>query len=136
MYKDPLAPEVMAPDSQHHGDIIQLSPVETHQLISEADLWELALTLMTLVVTAKAQVTGICKMFAFSTSEPLGPIQQADPIPGRQVFQLPVNIPMALPVQIDSVMEMVSFCGCFNHAVKKGPTRSAYMGHKVKLANQ
>ena len=39
---------------------------------------------MPLVVTAEAQVTDTGKKFAFSTGGPLGPIQQADPIPGRQ----------------------------------------------------
>ena len=67
---------------------------------------------MTLVVTAKAHIAGICKEFSFSTDEPLGPIQQADPIPGRQVLQPPINVPMEFLIQLDSVMEVVSFHGC------------------------
>ena len=136
MHKDPLALEVMASDGQHHGDTIQFSQIDTHGMISEADFWELALTPMTLEVTDKSQVAGICKQFAFSTGEPLGPIQQADPIPGRQVMQQPVNVPTELLIQIDSLMEMVSFHACFNHVAKKGSTRSAHMTHEVKLAHQ
>ena len=91
---------------------------------------------MTLVVIAETQVTGICKVFAFNTGEPLGFIQQAHPIPDRQVLKPPVNVPMELLIQLDSVMEVVSFHGCFNHATKKGSTRSAHMTHEVKLVYQ
>ena len=106
---------VMALDSQHHGDTIQFSRVVTHELISEADFWELALTPMTQEVTAKSKVTGICKRFTFSTGDPLGPIQKADPIPGRQVLQPPIHMSndRTPHVQLDSVMKMVSFHGCF-----------------------
>ena len=136
MHKDPLALEMMAPGSQCHGKTIHLSPVDTHELVSEAEVWELALTPVTLEVTAETQVTGICEQFAFNAGEPLSPVQQADPIPGRQVFQPPVNIRMELLGQIDSVMEIVSFCGSFNHVGKKGSTQSAQRTHKVKLAHQ
>ena len=84
----------------------------------------------------KAYVTGICKKFTFGAGEPMGPVYYADPISGRQVLQPPVNVPMGLLIQLDSVMEMVSFHRCFNHAAKKGPIRSAYMANKVKLACQ
>ena len=71
MHKNPLAPEVMPPDSQSHGNAIQLSPVDTHELISEAGFWEFALTPMSLEVATKAYITGICEKFALCTGEPM-----------------------------------------------------------------
>ena len=119
MHNDLLGLELMAPDSQHHNDIIQFSPVDIHELIPEVDSWELALTPMTLEVTAETQVAGICKKFSFSTGDPLGPIQQAEPIPSMGVLQPPINVLMELLVQLDSVMEMVSFLWMFQSCSKE-----------------
>ena len=54
MHKNPLSPEVMPSDNQSHGNAKQLSPVDTHELISEAGFWELALAPMLLEVTAQS----------------------------------------------------------------------------------
>ena len=54
MYQDPLAPEMVPPDSQSHGNAIQLSPVDVHDPIPEVGFWEFALTPVTLEETAKA----------------------------------------------------------------------------------
>ena len=70
MHKNPLATEVMPLDSQSHGNTIQLSPVNTHKLISEEGFWEFTLTPMSLQVTAEAYITGICEKFALHTGEP------------------------------------------------------------------
>ena len=40
-------------DSQSHGDGIQLSPVDAHEPVLEAGIWELALTPVSLKVVPK-----------------------------------------------------------------------------------
>ena len=61
---------MIPPDSQSHGNAIQLSPVDTHEFISEAGFWEFALTPMSLEVTAEANVTGICEKLTLRAGEP------------------------------------------------------------------
>ena len=63
--------EMMSPDSQGRGNAMQLSPVDTYELISEVGFWEFALTPMSLEVTAEAYIAGICEMFALCAGEPM-----------------------------------------------------------------
>ena len=60
-----------SPDSQSHGNAMQLSPVGTHELVSEAGFWEFALTPMSPEVSAKAYITCICEKFPLCTGEPM-----------------------------------------------------------------
>ena len=71
MHKDPLAPEMIPPDSQSHGNAIQLSPVDTHEVISEVGFWEFALTPMSLEVAAETYFTGICEKLTLHAGEPM-----------------------------------------------------------------
>ena len=45
------------------------------------------------------------------------------PIPCSQIAQPPVNVPIKLLIQLDSVVKMPSFHGCFDHMVKEGSAR-------------
>ena len=71
MNQDPLAPEMVPPDSQSHSNAIQFSPVDTHGPIPEAGFWEFALTPVALEVTTKAYVTGICEKLTLYAGEPM-----------------------------------------------------------------
>ena len=72
MYQDPLAPEIVPPDSQSHGNTTQLSSVDVLELIPEAGFWEFALTPVALEVATKAYVAGICEKLTLCTDEPMG----------------------------------------------------------------
>ena len=48
-------------------------------------------------------------------------------------MQPPIDVPMKLLVQLDSVVKVSSFHGGFDHAMDEGSTRSANVAHKVKL---
>ena len=74
MHKDPLTSEMMSPDSQNHGNAIQLCPVDTHEFILKVGFWVFALTTISLEVTAKAYITGICERFELCTGEPMQPV--------------------------------------------------------------
>ena len=91
---------------------------------------------MALEVAAKAYVTGICGKMTLCAGEPTGLIQKADPIPGGQILQPPINIPMEFLIQLAPVAGVPSFHGCFDHAVKEGPTWPADLAHKMKFAYQ
>ena len=71
MYQDPLAPDMVPPDSQSHGNAIQLSPVDTHEPILEVGFWEFALTPVALEVASEAHVTGICEKLTLHAGEPM-----------------------------------------------------------------
>ena len=71
MHKDHLASEMIPPDSQSQGNAIQLSPVDTHESISEVGFQEFALAPMTLEVAAKAYIAGICEKLTFHPGEPM-----------------------------------------------------------------
>ena len=43
---------------------------------------------------------------------------------------------MKFLIQLDPVVEVLSFHGHFNHVVKEGPTRPANVVHKMKFAYQ
>ena len=60
------------PDSQSHGNAIQLSPVDAHEPIPEMVFWEFALAPVALEVAAKAYVTGICEKMTLHAGEPMG----------------------------------------------------------------
>ena len=62
---------MISPDSQGHGNAIQLSPVNTHESISEAGFWEVAQTPMALEVAAKGYVTGIHEKLTICAGEPV-----------------------------------------------------------------
>ena len=62
---------MIPPDNQSHGNAIQISPVDTHEFISEAGFWEFALMPMTLEIAAKAYIAGICEKLALHAGESL-----------------------------------------------------------------
>ena len=134
MHQNHLALELLPPDGQSHGDSIELSPVDAHEPISEAGIQKLTLTPMFLKIATKAYVTGIGEELAFSTGEPVGLIQQADPIPCRQIGQPSLDIPMKFLIQLDSVVEVPSFHGCFDHMAEEGSTRPENPAHEVQFA--
>ena len=136
VYQDPLALELIPPDSQSHGDGIQLSSVDAHEPVLEAGIWELTLTPVFPEVAAKTHVTGISEELTVHAGKPVRLIQKADLISCQQIVQPPINIPMKFLVQLDSVVEVPSFHGCFSHMMEEGSTRPANMAHKVKLAYQ
>ena len=51
-------------------------------------------------------------------------------------MQPPIDVPVKLLVQLDSVVKVPSLHGGFNHAMEEGSTRPANMAHKVKFAYQ
>ena len=91
---------------------------------------------MTLKVAPKANVAGISEKLTFHTGEPVQFIQKVDPIPCGQILQPPINVPTELLIQLNSVMEVSSLCGCFGHMMEEGSTRSTNTAHKVKFAYQ
>ena len=58
--------------SQSHGNVIQLSPVDAHELILEVGFWEFALTPVALEVAAEAYASGICEKLTLCAGEPTG----------------------------------------------------------------
>ena len=60
------------PDSQSHGDTIQLSPVDAHEPILEVGFCKFALTPVVLEVAAEAYITGICEKSTLHSDEPMG----------------------------------------------------------------
>ena len=74
MHKNSLSLEIMSPDSQSHGNMIQLSQVDTHELISKVGFWEFALAPLSLEVTAEAYIAGIYEKFILSAGKPMSPI--------------------------------------------------------------
>ena len=99
-------------------------------------IWECALTPVSLKVAAKAHITGISEELTFCAGESVRLIQKADPIPCRQIAQPPINIPLKFLVQLDSVVEVLSFHGCFDHTAEEGSTRPANMAHEMKFSYQ
>ena len=89
---------------------------------------------MSLKIAAKAYVACISEELTFHAGEPVGLVQQADPIPCGQIAQPPLNIPIKLLIQLDSVMKVLNFCGCFNHMMEEGSTGPANLAHEVKFA--
>ena len=71
VYQDPLALELLQPDSQSHGDGIQLSPVDAHESVLVAGIWELALTPVSLEVAAEAHIAGIGEELTVCAGKPV-----------------------------------------------------------------
>ena len=94
------------------------------------------MTPMTLKVAVEAHVTGIGEELTSCAGEPVRLVQKADPILCWQIVQPPINIPMKFLIQLDSVVEVLSFHGCFNHIAEEGPTRPAYVANEVKFSYQ
>ena len=72
MHQDPLALELIPPDSQSHGNGIQLPLVDAHEPVSEGGVQKLALTPMSLKIATKTYVAGISEEMEFSAGEPVG----------------------------------------------------------------
>ena len=136
VYQDPLALELLLSDSQSHGDGVQVSPFDAHEPVLEAGIWELALTPVSLEVAAEAHITGISEELTVCTGKPVRLIQKTDPIPCRQIAQPLIDVPMKFLIQLDSVVEVPSFHGCFDHTMEEGSTGPANMAYKVKFAYQ
>ena len=85
-------------------------------------------------VAAEAHIAGISEELTVHAGKPVRLIQKADPIPCRHIAQPPINIPTKFLIQLDSVVEVLSFHGCVNHTMEEGSTRPANVVHEVKLA--
>ena len=88
---------------------------------------------MSLKIAAKAYITGISEELTFGAGDPVALIQQADPIASRQIAQPPLDIPMNFLIQLDSMIEVLSFHGCFDHMMEEGSTGPANLAHEVKF---
>ena len=63
---------MVPPDSQSHGNAIQISTVDAHDPIPEVGFWEFVLTPVVLEVAAKAYIAGICEKMTLHSGELTG----------------------------------------------------------------
>ena len=119
MKKQVFSFEVRSPQSQSHGNSIKLMPVNAHLLVLEGLLGEGTLTPLTLKVTPIALVAGIGEQLHIWAAGPICIIQVADPIPGWQVGQPPLNIGSELCIQLDTVMQVACFLGHLYHPAQE-----------------
>ena len=104
MKEQAFAFELRSPQSQSHGNCIQFTPVDAHLLVIEGLLGKGALAPLTLKVTTEALVAGIGKQLHIWAAGPVCVIQVADPIPGWQIGQPPLDISLELCIQLEVVM--------------------------------
>ena len=90
-------------------------PIYTHLFFPKALGWEGALAPLSSEIAAKALVTGICKQFHIQRAGPICFVQEAHPIPGREVGQPPLNVSPEPYIELYPVMEVVCLLGSFYH---------------------
>ena len=109
-------------------------PVDAHLLVLEGLLGKGTLT--PLKVTTKALVAGIGEQLHVWAAGPVCIVQEADPVPGWQVEQPPLNISLEFCIQPDGVMHVTCLLGHLYHPAQECSTWGVYPANEMNLPDE